>query len=1641
MALSQEEIDGFLPPKTENSPVQIQDDPLTKSGLSQSDIDGFDLKPDVIPDEEIAKENISASFGTNGDEAAQLQSQARDLGLPEGTKATPEVISEATKKKQKDELNQLLMSGRMPMTATFYKDRANADIGWDDVEQMGAVEKAVVDLGREIYENPSKVLRDKVTSFGLGSFDALEGGFGAAEASLDLYAEGIDSVLDMYLGDSAVGQTLKDANPATALSGLYEFGRETMADTKEYWMPKSDSFIDQTVNEGMTSAGASTGFAMAGIYSGMPHITLPAMAAMTYGKSYGTAKDKGLDMSERYAYALSHAGIEYVTEKIPVKHFMEAFNKGGKGFKDSLMKTMVSENIGEQAATVAQNAIDKMMLPENADKTWSEFRAEIPENALKTVIATVAATGAQTTIMSGAGYMSQRSQLKADQARNKAFQKASKQVTSMMHSEQDQAKIDQLIELSQNGLLNNRDPQRFEKFVAGLQENEQMMYVPADVIQDFEDLPDYIESQIDGLGYDVEIPVSKFMSDIVKHEGLLGAIRPHVKLKEDGYSLDEIERGGDNAVKEMIAQANATIEERTQLDEGYEKIRADLINTGVVPQGQASANAELIKQYVSRVSKEHGISIAEGYEKLNVTMKNPDDKSTNPAKQIDQAQEEGYEGQDQSEAKEWLAAKEKFGEEGMTPEARMARAKGMGFDTDQVYYHGTRRDFDEFEPMQPIGILGNEKGVYFTKDKRTAEEYAMDVDGATDDKSRIVEVYLKDPKRKEGGYGEDEFIITDPSNIRSVNAAFDPDYSDSSKILAQEEITDKDLLKALIDDFEDTFTEEQIAAMPDYFEDTALDPQDPKKPSREEFRGEEDKGFMGWSNDRIQNQIKMWAVAHEPRSRAQVAYVDPIDFVYATTDSPERISNEAGDLDMDKLREEVSQTPFLYLEDGVIVGHEGRHRLMAMSKAGYTKVPIVIVDQSEQREGEDLPKYKAEEDAIPNGETITTKGQNFGDGFMEDIDINYGRLMTFENAEAIGSDMSGAQELFQPNADQQSTNLPTRLEISSHLMESYERTKDELMNIAVDQFKNHDELYVPAMMTDLPMNVRTAVKGIDDAVLIYSNNPEVLATVWDRDNNVHRIIRGKAYKVSDDIKDGQRLSEAEGLTLNILSRVFNDIRDKDPAVQEKQRVDKLRGDEIRRRQNRLKDIPEMPHDFDTAIQELADWAENKEEFKQALAPDMMDISDRNLTRLGRATMALEPDEYEQADRGEVTIYRAMPDDQEIEAGDWVSFSEEYAAGHESNVGESGAHTVGVEVDGKDVWWYGADENEWVYIPEGTWGNIESVDELWDSLTDGSKPDKYPTIEGQTFYQSDTLQSKNEGIDYNHAKQSIDNNLEQWSSAFNINEGTEGRASAQEHSAHEAVKVGRSGANAFISEEDAIPTLEEGLAEQEKLVDLAKEKGFFVEPDGEFIKTLTNYENIGGMEHAAYVIQGEESDLVIRETLGDGFGHGVEHAPSDYLKRLERYNSLFPHHPTVVIGVTQESSGAVTIFSAQPYVEGEKFANDSDLDASMRDNGWFEEGVAAKGKPKKYRHNESGAVISDVTVDNILHADGSIYPIDIIVEEMPEQAEVEQTLNQSGNITTPEDSTDTLSEENKRKLDQNQKRMDMVEMLANCLKKG
>jgi len=136
---------------------------------------------------------------------------------------------------------------------------------------------------------------------------------------------------------------------------------------------------------------------------------------------------------------------------------------------------------------------------------------------------------------------------------------------------------------------------------------------------------------------------------------------------------------------------------------------------------------------------------------------------------------------------------DKAGKLDMSNAARMERAKEMGFNIDEIVYHGTKEDFDAFDPERAIGTQ-----YWSTTDKASIEAGEAGAQGSGVIKAMYVRI--KNPADwdlydrlgideligrgydgvalKEGDHTT--YIAFDPNQYRSIDAAFDPAQADSS---------------------------------------------------------------------------------------------------------------------------------------------------------------------------------------------------------------------------------------------------------------------------------------------------------------------------------------------------------------------------------------------------------------------------------------------------------------------------------------------------------------------------------------------------------------------------------------------------------------------------------------------------------------------------------------------------------------------------------------------------------------------------------------------------------------------------------------------------------------------------------------------
>ena len=347
----------------------------------------------------------------------------------------------------------------------------------------------------------------------------------------------------------------------------------------------------------------------------------------------------------------------------------------------------------------------------------------------------------------------------------------------------------------------------------------------------------------------------------------------------------------------------------------------------------------------------------------------------------------------------------------------------------RVMYHGSNAEFSVFdESLISSTTKRYMAGFYFTAEKRVAEKWSRYRARTQGGSPAVFEVYLniKNPlylteqEYKRLGYDEkyretvvnqlfenqNDGILISPEQER-ISGLFEDSYNyelDDSVYYQSERygITDKEyawwLLRAVQNP---DFTSTQAAV---------LHADQVKLVSNKQPTSNADMRFAlsdsvvnvdnasetaAWTSGRVTDLIERYGATNPRYTQAYATWINPADFVKATTVNQARrnqIYDEAGNLDIDALSRET-QTPYLTVDYKTmrIVGHEGRHRMAALAKAGIKRVAVAI------RFTEDsLSRYDAR---IMEGEH-SLKGQRFSSWDAEEQRV---KTRTSHNSAPVGT--------------------------------------------------------------------------------------------------------------------------------------------------------------------------------------------------------------------------------------------------------------------------------------------------------------------------------------------------------------------------------------------------------------------------------------------------------------------------------------------------------------------------------------------------------------------------------------------------------------------------------------------------------------
>lgn len=203
-----------------------------------------------------------------------------------------------------------------------------------------------------------------------------------------------------------VGQNIDEA-------GKYLFDKYSRREQRE--QPQYDSMLGRGVYSGLRSLEQMA----ASIMIAGPRGALGYMTAGQVGlPAAGEAMDKGLGTGESIGYAAGQAGIEYVTEKLPMGYILDKFGK--EGVKRFVQGFLARELPGELVATATQNALEQAVL--HPEKSWAEYRRELPDQLAETGVAVATMGGALGGLHAGAKSLDNfQAAARADRAKQNAM--------------------------------------------------------------------------------------------------------------------------------------------------------------------------------------------------------------------------------------------------------------------------------------------------------------------------------------------------------------------------------------------------------------------------------------------------------------------------------------------------------------------------------------------------------------------------------------------------------------------------------------------------------------------------------------------------------------------------------------------------------------------------------------------------------------------------------------------------------------------------------------------------------------------------------------------------------------------------------------------------------------------------------------------------------------------------------------------------------------------------------------------------------------------------------------------------------------------------------------------------------------------
>ncbi len=364
-----------------------------------------------------------------------------------------------------------------------------------------------------------------------------------------------------------------------------------------------------------------------------PALPSAMMGGQVYTDQYGAGVTK-MDMDPREAQrrALTHAGVETLSERVPLGIIMKNAQEGTSPLWKQFAKGMAAEQVQEQVATHVGDAVD---VTYDDKKTWDAYYAERPKAAAQTAIATVVASGAMNTVMIGAEQLAQRDNLAEQQLNDTSKQEALGALVDAVHdpslehlsSEQKADFVGSIV--GEEAVTIDLDGVAEALQEKGVDPNAILSELGAD--------PDALEQKWERFGEeDIDLPTLLSSPAMKEHRD---AIQPHlraagdtltpaqrealqgeVKKAADGaeVALDSQDQQSDTKIAETVQKATERALEEQQVEQMFREMRQA---SGMYEVGVLDADSTVSASMVNTLAARLGMSPLEAMDSLAPQMR------------------------------------------------------------------------------------------------------------------------------------------------------------------------------------------------------------------------------------------------------------------------------------------------------------------------------------------------------------------------------------------------------------------------------------------------------------------------------------------------------------------------------------------------------------------------------------------------------------------------------------------------------------------------------------------------------------------------------------------------------------------------------------------------------------------------------------------------------------------------------------------------------------------------------------------------------------------------------------------------------------------------------------------------------------